>query len=259
MSKFNVGQQVKITASSDALMGFLCSFRLKTGGIHTITGRDLDGLSPQYCLDDIVYGWVREDMIEAVEEEIPQETKEEPKAEPKAEVKTKHQGFTVGDRVQIVASNTELRDFHCNSKLHKGGVHTITEHSESHGTYLLDDILQGWVEPEMIQPVFTTKKKLKKYPPTKKELKAARVKRKSTRRTQYRASVKRSFLREYDRLPVGKGGRKPHGSVKALCEKYNIPVKTAIGGTGWVWQYRHGGWDVEYAVAFCRKGNATMR
>ncbi len=169
----------------------------------------------------------------------------------------------VGDSVRITATDHSLRTYSCNGCITTGSIHTVLEID---GDSLSIDEYAGWIQPshaELVLPLVAAKPK---KVPVKTIGKAKVVKitpKKSP--TQYLASTKQAFMKEYIKLPMGPktvyraGGQRRVG-VKALLTKYNIPKATAICGKNcWVAQYNNGGWDSTYAVGFTRKGNATMR
>ena len=60
-------------------------------------------------------------------------------------------------------------------------------------------------------------------------------------------------------MPRGTGGRAKRGAVAALFHKYGVALKSTShansllrGDTGWLYQYKNGGWDTSNAVAFKR-------
>ena len=146
--------------------------------------------------------------------------------------------FKVGDTVEIIANDRELRAYSCNSDVVKGGAFIILSNNGNY--YQLKNIdntriSRGWVMPHMIK-----------------------LKSKSLR-NHYSIQAKRNITREWLALPRGTGGRAKNGAVAALFHKYGVALKSTRhansllrGDTGWLQQYNNGGWDTSNAVAFKR-------
>jgi len=149
----------------------------------------------------------------------------------------------VGDMVEVTASEEELRGISVDVGVRTGSVLRIK------AICALDVELEGRPGRYML-PRFV-RKPITKVTKAKTKVNAAKT------RTQYSVAFKQLIVQEYLNLPLDSAGRRK--GLKQLAERNKMSVRTINGATGFLSQYKNGGWDVAYAIAFSRRGNATVR